>query len=228
MSAILTLLENDIWTVESSHRFLGIDFGARMTVIRLKSGDLILHSPVLIDGSVKDELIKIGSVKYIVAPNKFHHLNIKQCASTFPEARVYGAPGLSTKRKDINFDGELGEDIPEQWMGEVDCLLFEGAPIQNEVVFFHQKSKTIIFTDLIFNFENQDSIGVKIFARLDGIYQKPDVPRVIRWFMLKDRDKARNSVEKILSWDFDRVSLTHKDIIESGGKEIVRKAFESI
>jgi len=228
VSSKLTSIDNDIWTVESSHRFLGIDFGARMTVIRLSSGDLILHSPVFIDGSLKEELNKIGSVKYIVAPNKFHHIHVKKCVAAFPEAKVYGAPGLSSKRRDINFDGELGENVPKKWAGEVDYLLFQGAPIQNEIVFFHQKSKTLIFTDLIFNFENQDSIGVKIFAWLDGIYLKPDMPRVIRWFMLKDRDKAKKSVEKILSWDFNRVSLAHKDIIENGGKEKVRKAFSSI
>lgn len=228
MSSKLISIDNDIWTVESSHFFLGIDFGARMTVIRLESGDLILHSPVIIDDSLKDELNKIGLVKYIVAPNKFHHIHVKNCISSYPVAKVYGAPGLSLKRQDINFDGEMCEDIPEQWAGEVDCVLFEGAPIQNETVFFHPKSKTVIFTDLIFNFENQDSIGVKIFAWLDGIYKKPDMPRVIRWLMLKDSEKARKSVEKILSWDFDRVSLTHKDIIQSGGKEIVRKAFSSI
>ena len=114
MSSKLTTIDNDIWTVESSHRFLGIDFSARMTVIRLNSGDLILHSLIFIDGSLNDELNNIGSVKYIVAPNKFHHIHVKNCVFTFPEAKVYGAPGLLSKRKDINFYGELGEIIPKQ------------------------------------------------------------------------------------------------------------------
>ncbi len=54
------------------------------------------------------------------------------------------------------------------------------------------------------------------------------MPRVIRWFMLKDSDKAKKSVEKILSWYFDPISLAHKDIIASGAKEILRKAFLSV
>ena len=136
----------------------------------------------------------IGSVKYIVAPNKFHHIHEKYYVFTFPEAKVYGAPGLSSNRKDINFDGELDEIVPKHWAGEVDYLLLQGAPIQNEIIFFHAKSKTLIFTDLLFNFANRDSIGVNIFVWLNGIYQKPDMPRVIRWFMFKDRDKAKKSV----------------------------------
>jgi hypothetical protein len=46
--------------------------------------------------------------------------------------------------------------------------------------------------------------------------------------MLKDMDKEKKLVEKILSWDFDRIGLAHKDIIESSAKEIVRKAFLSL
>lgn len=114
MTSKLTTIDNDIWTVESSHRFFEIHFGARMTVIRLNSADLIHHSPIFIDGSLKDELNNIGSVKYIVVPNKFHHIDVKNCVFTFPEAKVCGTPGLSSKRKDINFYGELGEIVPKQ------------------------------------------------------------------------------------------------------------------
>jgi hypothetical protein len=70
-----------------------------MTVIRLSSKDLIIHSPIFIDGSLKDELNKIGSVKYIVAPNKFHHIHGKNCVFTFPEAKVCGSRGSHQKEK---------------------------------------------------------------------------------------------------------------------------------
>ncbi|MGB3727667.1 MAG: DUF4336 domain-containing protein [Thermodesulfobacteriota bacterium] len=224
----LKLLDNDIWTVESSHNFLGIDFGGRMTVIRLSSGDLILHSPVFIDGALKDELDNIGSVKYVVAPNKFHHMHLGQCIIHFPDAEVLCAPGLTNKRKDIVFTSELEGEVPAEWGGEIETVLVEGIPFFNEVVFYHRKSKTVIFTDLIFNFESQKSLGVKIFAWLDGIYGQPDVSRLVKWFMIRDKNSARESLKKILSWDFDRVSVTHRNIIETGGKEIVTKAFKVI
>ena len=224
----IRLLEQDIWTVESSHRFLGIDFGGRMTVIRLSSGDLFLHSPVLLNKNLANELDGIGVVKYLVAPNKFHHIHIGEYLSVYPNAEVWAAPGLLKKRKDINFQGEIGVTTPLEWEGEIECVLFEGVPFLNEVVFYHPESRTILFSDLIFNFSDDENIGVKIFAWLDGVYGRPDVNRLIRWFMIRDREKARDSVQKILSWDFDRVSITHRDIIETGGKVIVSRAFESI
>lgn len=224
----IRLLEQDIWTVESSHKFLGIDFGGRMTVIRLSSGDLFLHSPVLLNKNLANELDGIGIVKYLVAPNKFHHIHIGEYLSVYPDAEVWAAPGLLKKRKDINFHGELGVTNPLKWGEEIESVLFEGVPFLNEVVFYHAESRTILFSDLIFNFSDDENIGVKIFAWLDGVYGRPGVNRLIRWFMIRDRKKARDSVQKILSWDFDRVSITHRDIIETGGKVIVSRAFESI
>ncbi|GJM16190.1 MAG: hypothetical protein DHS20C13_15170 [Thermodesulfobacteriota bacterium] len=224
----IQLLDNNIWTVGSTHKFLGIDFGGRMTVIRLKSGNLILHSPVIFESILVEELNEIGIVKYIVAPNKFHHLHIDEYISCYPEAEVWCAPGLSKKRKDISFHAELRDESPPEWVGEIETVFVEGIPFFNEIVFYHPKSQTVIFTDLIFNYNTYKSIGIKFFAWLEGIYRRPDVSRLIKWFMIRDKNATRKSLKKILAWDFDRVSLTHKDIIESGGKEIVAKAFESI
>ena len=46
-------------------------------------------------------------------------------------------------------------------------------------------------------------------------------------FRLGFRDKAaaRASVERILSWDFDRILLCHGPIVESGGKAVFREAY---
>lgn len=228
MTTSLKSIDTDIWTVDSSHNFLGIDFGGRMTIFRLNSGNLILHSPVIIDNELKNEINEIGNVKYIVAPNKFHHMHLEQCITLFPDADVLCAPGLSVKRKDIVFTSELAGEFPVEWAGEIETIFVEGIPFFNEVVFYHPKSQTVIFTDLIFNFKSQQSLGVKIFAWLDGIYDEPDVSRLVKWFMIRDKNSTRESLEQILSWDFDRVSVTHRDMIETGGKEIVTKAFKKI
>jgi hypothetical protein len=43
--------------------------------------------------------------------------------------------------------------------------------------------------------------------------------------MIRDRNAARESVARILKWDFDRVIVTHGDVLESGGKEKLRAAY---
>jgi hypothetical protein len=43
--------------------------------------------------------------------------------------------------------------------------------------------------------------------------------------IIRDRKAARESVAKILEWDFDRVIVTHGDVLESSGKAKFAAAF---
>ncbi|MEQ9619570.1 MAG: DUF4336 domain-containing protein [Deltaproteobacteria bacterium] len=224
MNKKLTALAEDIWSIQSSHTLLGIDFGGRMTVIRLASGDLFLHSPVRLTDSLREELNALGNVKHLVAPNRFHHLNVGDYVKAYPEAELYAAPGLPEKRRDIKFTGVLSDGTEYGWGDEVEHLLFGGIPLLNEVVFFHPESATLILADLIFNFSHDLSTAQRIFARIDDVYMEPRVSRLTRLLFLKNREKARKSADRILSWDFDRVLVAHKDMVEKGGYEAVRKA----
>ena len=42
---------------------------------------------------------------------------------------------------------------------------------------------------------------------------------------IRDRRAARASVDKILQWDFDRIIVTHGDVLETGGHERFAAAF---
>ncbi len=222
----LIQIDKNIWTVEVSHKFVGMEFGTRMTAIRFSTGALLLHSPVPINDMIKEEIDSLGDVKYIVAPNRFHHLYVQDYQENYPEAELWGAPGLARKRKDLTFEGEIADDTSFGPEGEVRNFIFQGIPMVNEVVFYHPESKTLILTDLLFNFPKDLSPGFKLFLRLFGLYGGPKVSKLEYYVFLKDREKARESALKVLSFDFDRVLLAHKEMIPSGGKEIVRKAIE--
>jgi len=222
----LTELDENLWTAESSHKFLGVDFGGRMTVVRLRSGKLFLHSPVRLNDSLSRELDALGEVAHIAAPNKFHHLYISDYVDSYPRAKFYAAPGLTEKRRDIRFDGVLSDTEEPDWKDEIKQHLFRGMPAVNEVVFLHVESGTVIISDLIFNFSNDLSAGQSIFAGLIGAYNKPAVSRMSKYIFIRDNEKARESAETILSWEFDRVLLAHKDAVQAGGHEAVRKAFD--
>jgi hypothetical protein len=43
--------------------------------------------------------------------------------------------------------------------------------------------------------------------------------------LIKDRRAARESLERILAWDFDRVIVAHGDVLESGGHEALRRGY---
>ena len=224
----LTRLSENLWIAEAPQKVMGFDFGTRMTVIRLRSGDLLLHSPIPINNSLKAELDDIGKVKYLIGSNRFHHLYIGGCMESFPQAEAWGAPGLPEKRKDIKFTGVIESATVFGSGGEVQHMLFEGMPVMNEVVFYHPESRTLIVSDMLFNFPKDVSFGFGLFLRLFGLYGGPCLSWLERLFLIKDRGKARESAEKVLAMDFDRVVLAHGDIIPTGAKEIVREAYSVI
>ncbi len=100
----------NLWTVDNDHYLMGLHFRGRMTVVRNSEGHLWLHSPIPIDDELAGELQELGTVKYLVGPNKYHHVYLKDAAEKYPQALVFGPPGLAKKRKDIAFHHQLEQD----------------------------------------------------------------------------------------------------------------------
>src|SRR5713226_8056127 len=96
-------LAEDLWTVRSAQRFIGVELGSRMTAIRLAADDLLLYSAVALDGSLRDQLAAIGRVRYVVAPNRMHHLHVADYFAAYPDARILAPKALLRKRKDLCF-----------------------------------------------------------------------------------------------------------------------------
>jgi len=222
---MLRRLDRDLWLSQHPLRFLGAEVGTRMTVFRLKDGSLLLHSPVLLDQATQAELDGLGPVRFVVAPNRYHHLFVAECARMYPQAKIFGAPGLDSKRRDLRFDGILGQAAPTEWANEIDQTIFQAFPPLNEVVFFHRSSRTLVFTDLLFNIRNSESKYTRVLMWLDGGLGHVAVPRSFRLLLKMRRARARQTIDQILAWDFDRLSLAHGEIVERGAKEIVSNAW---
>lgn len=219
-------LAPDLWVVDRPFKLplrMG-DIGCRMAVIRLADGGLFLHSPVPLDADLRAALNAIGPVRAIVAPSKAHHLFVGDYLKAFPGAKLHGAPGLAEKRTDLKFDSILGDEADAYWRGQIDQHLFRGARLLNEVVFFHRATRTVIFTDLVFNVAASDRSRARIFYWLSGAAGSFGPHRLVRR-AITDRAAARDSVQKILRWDFDRVIVTHGEVLESGARDRVRAAF---
>src|SRR5215510_572992 len=148
----LRQLAPDLWVADRRQTFYGWPVGTRMTVIRLPAGALLLHSPVQLDQQLRGELDAIGRVRYVVAPNRVHHLYAGRVAESYPEAKLWIGPGLERKRPDLVYVAVLGDEAPAEWRGQVDQVFFAGRPYENEVTFFHRASRTLILCDLAFNF----------------------------------------------------------------------------
>lgn len=227
-------LAPNLWVVDQpgfSARLARI--GTRMTVIKLSSGGLFLHSPTKLNDETRQALDALGEVRAVIAPSRAHHLFVGDYIKTWPSAKLYGPPGLVGDipdfrarigaRRDLKLDAILGDEPPAEWAGEIDQHLFKGAAVLNEVVFFHRASRSAIFTDLVFNVP-ADFKDAWLFYTIVGGRGHFGPHRLIR-LAIRDRKAARESVAKILEWDFDRVIVTHGDVLESGGKAKFAEGF---
>ncbi len=220
----LVALDPELWIASRPFRLWIGDIGTRMSVIRLKGSDLLLHSPVPLDAETRRALDDLGVVRWIVGPNKAHHLYLGDYARAYASAELYGAPGLPEKRRDLRFDAVLEEEIAQRWGGEVLLHLFRGAPLLNEVVFFHPSTRTLLLTDLAFNVREGGTNRARLFHWLVGATGRFGPHRIVR-AMIRDREAARRSLETILEWDFERVIVTHGEVLENGGRQRLEYAF---
>lgn len=217
-------LAEDLWVVERPLRFLGLEVGTRMTVVRLRDGSLVLHSPVALDDDLQAELARLGPPRHAIAPNRFHHLFIGDYRRAFPAVRLYAAPGLPEKRTDLAFDAVLSDDPPPEWAGQLDQEHFKGFPVMSEVAFCHRASRTLLTSDLAFNLGPEAPFVTRVAFRMVGGYGRLG-PSVVEKVLIRDRASARASLERILAWDFDRIVLAHGTVLESGGREALRKGY---
>jgi hypothetical protein len=222
MTDALVQLDRGLWVAARPLELRGIgDIGCRMTVIRLEGG-LLLHSPVPLDDALRRALDEKGPVRWVVGPSKVHHFYIGDYANAYPAAELCAAPGLPDKRKDLDFGCVLDAGQAEKWNGELRFHPFDGGPMQ-EIVFFHPATRTLVLTDLAFNTPD-DERNARLFHWLVGSRGRFGPHRLVR-AMIRDRAAARRSIDAILEWDFDRVVVSHGDVLETGGRAAVTNAF---
>jgi hypothetical protein len=188
-----------------------------MTIVRLPGPKLLLHSPIAASDDLVREVKALGPVAYLVAPNRFHHLFVAEWLRACPDASIYVAPGLDTKRTDLTIAGVLADEPEPGWKGTVDQVLVRGFPFANEVVFFHRPSATLIATDLAFNVGASSPPLTRAFVRIAGGYGRL-APTLLERLMVRDRTAFRHSLERILEWPFERVVVAHGDVSEKGGR----------
>ncbi len=194
-----------------------------MAVIRLAGGGLLIHSPASLSSELRAALDQLGEVRFVIPASELHgHLYMEQYRDAYPQVKLFAAPGLERKRKDLQFDGQLS-GVPEpEWRDDLDQTQFEGWRRLNEIEFFHPSTRTLIAGDLCFNF----GPGItRLFAQ--GRIRRRLGPstecRILG--ILRDRGAVRRSLERILEWDFDRVLPGHGEILHTGGNHAFEEGF---
>jgi hypothetical protein len=205
-------------------RFFGAELGCRMTCVRLSTGAVAVHSPIRATPELLASVADLGPVAWLIAPNAFHHLFVQEWRVRFPEATTLVAPRLLTKRRDLVGAVPLSAP-PAAWGRDLEMVAMKGLPLMDEHVFFHRPSATLIVTDLAFRFGRDSPFFTRWLIRLGGRLGELS-PTVVERLLIRDRAAFRESLKRVLEWPFDRVVMSHGQVLDSGGPNALARGYD--
>lgn len=216
------LVPDRLWHAQQPLRFGPITITTRMTVVRLQDGTLWVHSPIAPTAKLVQQLSAIGRVRYVVAPNKSHHLFFLDFLGAHPSAQGLIAPGIESKRPDLAEYIRIGEWEP--WGTDLRSFFIEGLPILNETVWFHPGTETLILTDLLFCLSKSSRGLASFLASALGVRDNLAMSRTMK-LMVKDRKALSNSVRPLLDLPVQRIVVAHDEVVTVSAKLKLAVAF---
>jgi hypothetical protein len=203
------------------------------SVVRIPGMSLPVASPLVHAGEARilvspgsklepSQLQSLGRVTDLVAPSLLHTAGMGGAAAVFPNARLWGPPGVAQRVPGLRWTGTLGE-TPWPFAEALSLFPLEGMPNVREFVFLHRPSRSLLVTDLAFNLLDAEGLGARIALGMFGTWRRFAVSRLFV-SMAKDRDALRASLQPLLSADFDHVLPSHGAPVLHDGPARLRAA----
>lgn len=224
LNRLVELVSQQIWHAEQPLRLGPLILSSRMTVVRLAAGELWVHSPVAPTPEIVAGLKRLGPVRFVVAPNRTHHLYFDAFLRAFPEAQGFVAEGLSNKRPELRGFVEI-EQNEARWAPELQGYLIEGLPALTETLWFHAASGTLIVTDLLASYPVEGIGFRRILATALGVYDRLAMSWTMRR-LVTDRSALGRSLSRLRALDIQRIVLCHETVVETDAADSFWRAFD--
>lgn len=228
---VLKPVAADLWIVDGpTIRFpfnMGMPFPTRMTIVRAPGQGLFVHSPTVLTPDLHRQVLELGPVRWLIAPNRLHHAWIAPWAAAFPDAAVFAAPGVDLQGTPSAAAQSLDRLDGYPWSQTLDTLPVIGR-YMTEVVFFHHRSRTLILTDLFENFEpaRVRSRLLRWLIRIGGV-AAPHGGLSLDLRMTFPRAVLTAAVARMVAWDPERIILAHGRWIPAHGTAELRRAYRA-
>jgi hypothetical protein len=205
-------LEDNLWTVAAA--LPGMALRRRMTLIRLSSGEVVVHSAVALSEPAMRDIEAWGTLAFIIVPNGYHRIDAPRFKARYPNAKVLCPKDSSARVAEVvAVDGSF-EALPSD--PSLRCTPVAGAK-GGEHFFFVTSTGgkvSLIVNDAIFNHPHVGGFG-GLVMRLLGSTGGPKVTRIARMMMVSDRAALRAQlVELTKTPGLARIVVSHVDIID--------------
>jgi hypothetical protein len=211
-SVFQVVVPDSIWVTERPVWFSGVRLRSRTTVVRLSGGALWLHSPCPPSADVCSALDALGELRWIVVPNRFHHLQTPATAARYPNARVVGPKSAESRNPRLSLTMGLNDAAYLRATPELSPVQLGGVPFLDETVFFHAPSGSLIAADLLMSACARDHWTWRTAARIFGRYGKIGTPPDVRMHTRASAVVAA-SIARLGALPLQQILVAHADPI---------------
>lgn len=215
---------NRIWYIDKPYRKFGFTHVQRMVIIKLSNDELMLISPIELTTQCQLALSKLGAVKYVVSSTPSYHQHLSDWWLAYPNAYFFATHALIEKRTDLNFDGVLSKNTPQQWQGRLYQTAIGNDDTPNKMLFCDPISRTLFVSDNFVAIQPHLPLGQKFTSLIQGGTSQLRLPYHERR-QFKNKAMLRVSIQEVMTWPFDRLMTSNGLIIEKEAKEAFYQAF---
>jgi hypothetical protein len=201
-------------------------FPRRMTVVGLSRNRSAIFSAMALEEPDMRRVEEIGTPSFLIVPNGHHRLDAHVWKQRYPKLKVMCPPAAKASVSQAA-PVDSTEDILRD--RDVDFVVVQGTgEAEAALVVRRRGATTLIANDVIANVRHPPGIGAKIIARLFGFGVKhPQVPRVVKRVMVKDKGKL---ADQLREWSkipgLRRIIPSHGDMIERPAQVLQKMAEE--
>ena len=218
------VVPDTIWVTERPIWFSGVRLRSRTTVVRLSGNALWVHSPCPPTEDVCAALDALGEVRWIVVPNRYHHLQAPATAARYPDARVIGPKSAQARNPHLRLAMSADDAAYARSTPELTSLSLRGVPFLDETVFFHSASGSLIAADLLMSACAHDHWTWRFAARIFGRYEKTGTPPDVRMHTRASAAVAE-SIAQMRALPLERILVAHADPVTDRPVEQLAEAW---
>lgn len=201
------LAENLWWVVGS---LKGMSLKRNMAIVRLPSGELVIHSAIALNESAMRELEAWGTPTYMIVPSRFHRLDAPAFKKRYPSVRVLTPKNARERVSEVvAVDGSY-DDFPANDTVRFETLSATGN-MEGAMIVRSSDGVTVVLNDCMFNMDKKRDLLGYMFTTLLGSAPGPRVSRLAKAAIIKDKPGMRADFERFAALpDLQRVIVAHE------------------
>jgi hypothetical protein len=218
-------LEDNLWRVEGS--LPNGPLRRVMSIARLISGDLVVHSAIALGSRGMSEIDALGRVAFIVVPNGRHRLDLRAYRTRYPMARVLAPSG---SREGVSAVAPSVADITELPPDpNVRLDVLDGTNGAEAVMTVQAHGGTsVVLADAIFNMPHARGFPGFVLRYVTGSSGGPRVSRVARLLLIKNKVAFAEHLERLAALPPKRVIVAHHETIDDNPAAALRRLAASL